>query len=254
MGTEDGEADLDKQEGDQDTPPDAGKDKAEKPDRKSWIPREQFDQLVETVNRLATAVSQKPEPKKEEPAQQEKVLTRSELRAAVEKQQLTQEEADTLWDKQLLAQATKAAREVASQEVTVKQKDQRIEADLRQYKQFVPNAWKEGTEERAKVADEFKALVDLGLPNSRETELAAMRTVFGPVDKLASKPRSKPSVEHDEQAGGGGEGSDRTPQKDAVKGLDARTRAYYQKGIESGRYKDWNEVRSELSFRKPRAA
>jgi hypothetical protein len=231
----------------QDTPPAEGADKGSKPDRNGWIPREQFDQLVATVADLATAVKdgvkpKAPEPKKEEPP---KTLTRADLRAAVEKQQLTQEEADNIWDRQLIEQAKNAAREEAGRTLTVTQTGQRIDADLRQYRAVVPNAWKEGTEERAKVADEFRALVALGLPDSKETELAAMRSVFGPVEKL-DKARSKPSVEADEQSGGAGEESERGTKQDVVKGLSAREKDYYGDQIKKGRYKDWNEVGKEL--------
>jgi len=102
MAEKDGVSSAATDEDKQGTPPAEGADKTGKPDRKGWIPREQFDQLVATVAstaqsvaELATAVKgqSKPEPKKEELP---KTLTRVDLRAAVEKQQLTQEEADTI--------------------------------------------------------------------------------------------------------------------------------------------------------------
>jgi hypothetical protein len=211
-----------------------------KPDRSGWIPREQFDQLTQTVTELANIIKSqnKPEVKKEET----RILTRADLRVAVEKQQLTQEEADNVWDRQLLEQAKLAAREEASSQLSVSQSTQRVDADLRKYRSIVPNAWKEGTEERSKVAAEFNELLGMGQPNSRETELLAMRTVFGPVEKLES--RSKPSVESDEQAAGAGSAERKST--DLVKGLDARRKSFYEKQIEIGRYKDWGEVRKEL--------
>jgi hypothetical protein len=247
--SDEGEADL-KKDGEQATPP-GDEGKGDKPDRKSWIPRERFDQLVETVSRLAEAVAQKPpvETKKPDPP---KELSRADLRRAVEAQQLTQEEADSLWDKNLLERAKSEAREAAQQAFSVTQSTQRIDTDLRRYRELVPNAWKSGTEERERVAEEYRALTSIGLPDSKETELAAMRAVFGSVENLSKKSRSRPSVEHDEQSGGGGEGSQRV--KDPVAGMDSRTKAHYQKGLDSGRYKNWDEVKAELAFRKPKTA
>lgn len=249
MAEKDGVSSAATDEDEQGTPPAEGADKTGKPDRKGWIPREQFDQLVATVAstaqsvaELATAVKgQKPEPKKEELP---KTLTRVDLRAAVEKQQLTQEEADNIWDRQLIEQAKLAGREEARTTLSVTQSGQRIDADLRQYRAAVPNAWKEGTEERAKVSEEFRYLVSIGQPDSKETELAAMRSVFGPVEKL-DKARSKPSVEADEQSGALGE-SEPGKKQDVVKGLSAREKDYYGDQIKKGRYKDWNEVGKEL--------
>jgi len=243
----------------QGTPPAEGADKGGKPDRKDWIPRDQFDKLVqtqaglaETVAELATAIKAGHTPKEtEKPKPEDKVLTRADLRAAVEKQQLTQEDADNIWDKQLLEQAKKAGREAASQEVTVKRTTERVEEELRRYRAVVPNAWKEGTEERTKLTEEFQYLVGTGSPGeSKATELAAMRAAFGPVEKLG-KVRSTPAVDADDSTAGGGEAGEKG-KKDPVKVLDARQRAYYQKGIEQGRYKSWDAVREELSFKKAR--
>jgi hypothetical protein len=212
---------------------------AGKPDRKGWIPREQFDQLAQTVADLTAVIKSqsKPEEKKVEPP---KTLTRADLRMAVEKQQITQEEADNLWDNQLLERAREIARQEANQTLSVKQTSQRIDEDLRQYRVAVPNAWKEGTEERVKVAEEFRNLVERGLPETKETELVALRVVFGPVEKA----KSRPSVEHDEQAAGAG--SPERKSEDTIKSLDARRKAYYEDQIKVGRYKDWGEVRKEL--------
>jgi hypothetical protein len=250
MEVKDGDAKPATGEAGQETPPAEGADKGDKPDRKNWIPREQFDQLVATVGELANAVKDgaRQAAKPPEAPKVEKVLSRMDLRAAVEAQQLTQEEADSIWDKQMLEQARKVAREEASQTLSVKQTTQRVDEDLRRYRAAVPNAWKEGTEERAKLADEYRYLVSIGQPDTKETELAAMRSTFGPVDKLG-KARSTTVVDTDESTAGGG-GEDTPTKKDPVKGLDARQRAHYQKGIEQGRYKGWDAVREELGFKR----
>ena len=108
---------------------------------------------------------------------------------------------------------------------------------------------RDGTEEREKVAKEYRDLVARGSPKDRSTELAALRVVFGSIEKIEkAQSRSKPDVQSDEQTGAGGDTGG--GEADKVKGLTARERAYYTDQIAKGRYKDWDAVKEELTYAK----
>ncbi len=217
-------------------------DKGGKPNG-DWIPKSRLDEVLGEVRELKRELREKTDkPKPEEPTRE---FSRAELAASVEKGNLTQEQANDLWERQLVERATKAARETASQIVTVKETANRIDAEMRRYKELVPNVMREGTDERSKVAEEYSYLVSLGEPEDRRTELKALRSAFGSVEKLEkSRSRAKPDVQPDEQTGAGGDagGGD----KDGIKGLTARERDYYRDQISKGRYKDWDAVKEEL--------
>ena len=212
--------------------------------RSDWIPRQRFDEVVGQVHELKRKVEEltKPPVVQEQPRE----FTRADLAASVEKGTLTQEQANDLWERQLVDRTRKVARETATEVVTINRTTGLIDAEMRRYKELVPDVMREGTEARDKVAEEYRYLVDRGHPENRTTELAALRAAYGPIEKLEkAKSRSKPDVHSDEQSGGGGDddtGGDNGP----IKGLTAREREYYKSQISKGRYKDWDAVKEEL--------
>ena len=231
----------------QDTPTADAKQKdgqGGKPDRSDWIPRQRFDEVVGQVHDLKRKVEDLSKPPVV--TEQAREFTRAELAASVEKGNLTQEQANDLWERQLMDRATKAARETASEVVTTNRTTGLIDAEMRRYKELVPDVMREGTEARARVAEEYKYLVDRGHPENRTTELAALRAALGSTEKLEkAKSRSKPDVHADEQSGAGGD-DDTGGDKGPIKGLSARERDYYTSQIAKGRYKDWDAVKEEL--------
>ena len=212
-----------------------------KADRSDWIPRQRFDEVVGQVHELKGKLDALAKP-----PEQPREFTRAELTASVEKGNLTQEQANDLWERQLIGQSRKVAREEALEVVTTTRTTGLIDAEMRRYKELVPDVMREGTEARAKVAEEYKYLVDRGHPENRTTELAALRAALGSTEKLEkAKSRSKPDVHADEQSGAGGD-DDTGGDKGPIKGLSARERDYYTSQIAKGRYKDWDAVKEEL--------
>src|SRR3990167_5267393 len=112
-----------------DTPPADAKQKdgqGGKADRSDWIPRQRFDEVVAQVHELkgrldATTKPPAPEPNRE--------FTRAELAASVEKGTLTQEQANDLYERQLVNRAVTVARETATQVVTTNQTTGRIDVE-----------------------------------------------------------------------------------------------------------------------------
>ncbi len=91
------------------------------------------------------------------------------------------------------------------------------------------------------------------MPDATETELAALRAIYGPIEKIQKgRSRSERSVEPEEQSGGGGDTDDGSKKGGSnyalVKTLSAREREHYDAQIKAKRYKDWSEVEAELKY------
>lgn len=172
-------------------------------------------------------------PKKEETQE----YTRAELLTMVEDEQMTQLQADKLWEKQITDSVT---QNVLSTVANVDSQRQ-VNSALREYKRLKPGISKQGSEDREKVAEEYSYLVSIGQPDNISTELSAVRNVFGPVEKL----KKKIEIETHPEIGGG-----EPPAKEehkVLKKMSARQKDYYSQRIGTI-YKDWDEVEEELKF------
>lgn len=178
--------------------------------------------------------------------------TREELDSLVASGDLTRAQADKVWENQITERATVEAASRLAADNQARATAAVVDAQLAGYKDATPDAWVEGSPERAKVEREYRALIDLGYPPSRATEAAALRAAFGDLATLqASKSaRRGPADTHSETGGGtppggSGDGGDGPP-----KNLTARERAYYEDKINRGIYRDWKQVADERKFAK----
>lgn len=183
------------------------------------------------------------------PEETVKPYTRAQLNAAVTAGTCTQDEADRIWDDQVRAEVRAEAATVSTQIVTQAQRKERVDSDIAQYKALEPEVLVEGSEVRNKVAQAYKKFLALGDPQSYATELKALYAALGPIEnlRLAKSGRDQHDT-HRETGGGGGSGRQAKPFEST---LTPREKAHYQKGIDSGRYKDWSEVKAELLHAKP---
>jgi hypothetical protein len=203
--------------------------------------RAEFESFKEGVNKSQPAKGAEP-----------KRYTRQDLKAGVDAGQISQEQADDVWAKQVendaVERATKAATDAVSQRAT----KERIDTDIGSYKRLKPEIMENGSEVREKVREEYNYLVGLGAPGNTATELAAIRAVLGPLEKLEKSSSARRSEDHDQQGGSDTGGKPRGgSSKKLVDHLDARAKEHYEKGIKQGRYKDWTEVEAELKFATP---
>lgn len=190
---------------------------------------------------------------KEKPADKPQAVSRADLLAAVDEGKMSLAQADQVWEKQITDRATQQATAAASQEASHREAKGRIDDELRRYKEAIPAAWRDGSDERSKVVDEYRHLVSIGMPDATQTELAALRAVYGPIEKIQkSRSQSQRAVEAEEQSGGGGDTDDATRGKGSnyalVKTLSAREKEHYDAQIKAKRYKDWSEVEAELKY------
>ena len=182
------------------------------------------------------------------PQAPQKTLSRTELRALVDDGRITQDEADNITEKQLRETITKDVTETVMTRAAETRRVDKINSEYGVYTVALPNVLVPGSEERNKVEKEFQGLVELGQPNSKVTEVLAMRSVFGPVEAL-TKPKDTRET-HEETLGGSppdpGTRTDGIP-----KGLSQREREYYSDQINKGLYPDWKAVTAELEHADP---
>lgn len=225
---------------------DGGKDKGG-----DSIPKKQFLAAISSVQRtneaLQARITELEAGAKVAPAV--KPATRAELLSFVADGDITQEQADTMWEKQIVERAKSEFAKASG--ATVLQS--KVESELSGYRELVGDAWVVGSPERAKVEKEFNHLINLGYPNTKETEAAALRSAFGDLSALRASKTAKfgPSDTHEEI--GGNRQPDGGSKKDVLKGLSAREKEHYEMGIKHGRYANWKEVEAELAYAKPGA-
>lgn len=213
--------------------------------------KREMQALRDEMDAKLAAVAAKPAP-----AEQPKRYTRTELNALVEARQITQEQADAQMDFQTREDAKSDARRVATETVTAAQRKNRVETEIARYKAVAPEILDDAHDVRQRIKEEFQALIELGDdPKALETQVKAIRAVLGPVDKLERARNGKPAHEsHREFGGGGGGEPQRKKSGDGAltyDDLSPREKAHYDRGIQSGLYKDKAAVNAELAFAKP---
>lgn len=171
-----------------------------------------------------------------------KEYSRSELRKLVEDEQITQEQADDIYDRQLERKFEQRLDSRLNEHTKSMSSQAFIENQLQEYRNLIPNLMVKGSEERDKAASEYQYLISTGSKDSVATELAAVRSAFGPIEKL--KAQGFRDVQHHQETGGAG--SPREKPKGLQANLSARERNYYQKQIDNGMYKDWDAVEKLL--------
>jgi hypothetical protein len=198
--------------------------------------------LVEALHSVAATLrdNARPAPAAEQKPQE---YTRAGLREAVTQGRITQDQADLLWDEQLSRKVTEKAVAAARETTQTEQTVGRIENELARYEAVIPAAKDTNSPEFKRIKAEFDYLVSIGLPKTKQTELAAARNVFGKIDALEAAARNTGSREHDAGDHGGGAGSDGGGEGSVWKGVPADHRAYYREQIAKGFYSGENDPR-----------
>jgi hypothetical protein len=207
-----------------------------------WIPKVRFDEVIGKVHGLEATLQQERDARirleeqvkagKTEPQRH----TKQQLREAVATGQLTQDQADDIWDAQREAEITEKVMGTVQQTNAVQQTATKVNADLSRYKALAPDLMVEGSETRTAVAERYDYLLSIGAPPGSATQLAAANAVLGPIDRLEQARKGRAVHQTHEETGGGGKGKD----NDGGKGkslLDqapARYRQHYENLISKG--------------------
>lgn len=229
-----------------------GKDKS----KDDSVPKTQFLAAIKSANEkfdsMKAELEAKLEAAKASPkAEASKRYTRAELIAMVDSRQITQDQADAQLDYQSREDTKAEAQRVAIETVTSVQRKSYVDAEIGRYKAVAPEILDEASETRERIKEEYNFLVGtLGDSNGLDTQLKAIRSVLGPVEKLERARNARASHESHRETGGGGasEVGRKGDGKLTYDRLSAREKAHYDKLIASGLYKDAKAVNEELAY------
>jgi hypothetical protein len=166
----------------------------------------------------------------------QKIYTRQELRQMVTESKISQDQMDEYMEAKLRAELQQDVVKVGNE----RERSTKVLQEIARYKSHVPDIAKDGTEDRIKVEKEFQYLVAHGQPKSESTELAALRAVYGPVEKLEKK-RVLDERESFQDVGNGRKPEDKG--NSPFKNLPQRYKDHYEKQIAKGIYKGWDDPR-----------
>ena len=225
----------------------------------SWLPRDRVKEMIATAvkkakDEFSAQIEETTKARKEaeavKPVQQ---YTKSQLGEFVEAGRLTQEAADSIYEKQIEDRATRRATEEATKAVASQHQQRTVVEQMAEFQALVPDAWEEGTPERDQVAAAYASLKATGIKGTKdELELAALIAAFGDPAKIRKARgfgRSGPSESFEDSGSSGGrrrQGND--VGDEAPRGITPAQKAHYEKGIAAGRYKGWADVKDELKY------
>lgn len=229
-----------------------GKEKEFQPPKDgSWIPKDRFDEAINRLKSENQAVREQNirlEERFKADVKEDKSYSRAELRKMVDEEQINQEQADSIIESQLEKKLEKKLNERLDSATKEQTKGALVNQELARYQSVIPDLMNEGSDNRRRVAEEFSSLIAIGQPNSVATELAALRIVFGPVDKAERRNR-KLELETHQETGGGDKPSEFS--KGILKTMSAREKTHYQGQIDKGQLKNWDAVEAELKYANP---
>lgn len=183
-------------------------------------------------------------------ASKPKQHTRAELQQHVDDGRFSQDEADRILNKQTesnIEERVSAKLQAANQESV---RSAMVSEEISKYVAAKPGVMTAGSDERNMVETQYQHLLSMGKPEGAETDLDALRTVFGPSSNLQNA-RSKDPEAHQDVGGDGGDEGDGNSGGKPLKGLSADARKYYEKQIDRGMYPDWEAVNKELEIASP---
>lgn len=232
-------ADEDKDNLEQDQNSSTGEEGKEGKGPNGWIPKVRLDEVIGKVHGLEATLQQEREERirleerlkastKEEPVR----YTKQQLREAVATGQMTQDQADDLWEEQREAEITEKVVGAVTAKTARNSAVERVDTDLAKYKALVPDLMVEGSETRNDVAERYQYLISIGAPPGPATQLAAANAVLGPIDRLEKKGKGRTVTQTHQETGGneGGGGGKKTLLEQAP----PRYRQHYESLIAKG--------------------
>ncbi len=173
----------------------------------------------------------------------ETTFTRVQLDGAVADGRVTQDEADAIYKAQLKREITEEVTAKVAETTTVNA----VGLEIQQYKDALPNLAVRGSDEFAKVAQEFNWMRSKGMPDNLNTELTAMRSVFGPAEKLKADKGTRVLEPHRET---GGSAQEAAETKDSwPKDMKPETKRFYEDQIRSGAVVDMAAAKKEWGYK-----
>ena len=166
--------------------------------------------------------------------------TREQIQELVDNGQATQAQAET-YNAETMRESLKAEWDTELEaKLNVRDQQRVVQDQFDQYTAMRPDVKAEGTDDRRKFQEEYGALLKLGHPHDLRTEVAAMRSSFGPLTRVAETTRKR--RETTRETGGAGDGPEpgRGGEK-WEKGLSASQITSFRHQVSVGAYKGFDD-------------
>lgn len=206
------------------------------------------DRQLAEVNGKLQGLSEAGQPRKIEGEPQ---ITRAQLRQKVDANEMTETEAEQVWEGQFERRLGQRIETTVKTAIGEAQAVNTVSTQIDAYREMMPEVITEGSSARQRIQDEYDFLTSTGAPDGLATQLQALRAAFGPIEALKKINGERPETSHqDVGSGTGGEQENSDTRADGTpKGLTARQRTYYTSHVGTGKYyKDWSAVTAELKF------
>jgi hypothetical protein len=175
----------------------------------------------------------------EAPAETE-TFTDSQVQQAIDEGHISLAQGAKLLAKQEIAEATGNLKQEIRDELASESGAKNVENQIDKYGELVPGLRKQGSTEWKAANDEYKNLVDLGMPHGKATEVVACRNVFGSPQALRSAQNETRDTHPEVGSGGRGSFSSSSSQVPKVfRGT--HFEKDYSREIELGTYTGWDD-------------
>jgi hypothetical protein len=215
--------------------------------------REQLKAEIQREREERIRYEERLKAQEEAKAKAEPEYTWEQLEGFISEGKITRAQANEYRERKIEERAVKKAEERLRNELASTSQVATVSTDIERYKKAIPEILQAGSPERQKVEREYAYMVNvLKFPKTLETELAATRAALGDVETVERTVTAKRTATKEPFMET--HSSTHKPQNkttDPTKNLNETQRRYYEKQIEKGRYRDWNEVKAELEFKAP---
>jgi hypothetical protein len=217
---------------------------APKPDRYEEQLREEREARIRLEERLAAREAAEKPVEKEEPA----VLTRAQLRAAVNEGQIDEDQMEEIWATQQRNIQRKDLEELLDTRDKQRESVTRVSSETQKYIDAYPGVSDQNSEEWRKVKKEYDYLISLGDEHNDATQLKALRAAFGPSDRARPKERTAERREAVSETATPGSSSGARP-VDIFNQIPQKYRAYTKSRYEEGQI-SLEEIEKDLPYMK----
>ena len=178
-----------------------------------------------------------------------KVYSRAELAVAVEKNQISEEKANEIFDRQQEQRIKDGVLKEVGGALQAHQQNTFVQNKIAAYKEHLPDINSPGTKAYQDLQQEIQTQMQFtGQANSSPAlELQALRVLFGDEGKLRPVGEHERETHQDTHFGGDQNGGNQQQGQHKLK-LTQAEQSYYQKAIDNKVYKDWDAVADELKF------
>ena len=144
-------------------------------------------------------------PVKEEPPPA--VFTREQLRTAVDEGKLSEDQMEQMWADQIVSRTTRETTEMLDQRDSVRSVELTVDTEYEKYVAAFPDLKDMKSELWGKVKSAYDYNVKLGAPDTKATEVAAMRAALGSHERIQENTAAL--SETPQGTGGGAQGGKR---------------------------------------------